>query len=106
MNPKPATSSRRCSALVSCSMFTSMTSPRCSSGDPDSRRGAPDGEAEEEVGDHDGDDRAADGAPDGDSDTGRPAGGGVAVVAVDQDDRDREDDELRERPEHVDRGQE
>src|SRR5689334_8250376 len=103
MNPTPAYSRRRCSALVSCEMFTNISaSPR----DPHGRGGTPDGEAEEEVGDDDGDDRAADGTPDGDADTRGAARGGVAVVAVDQDDRDREHDQLAEGPEHVDRRQE
>src|SRR3954447_2593060 len=103
MNPTPAPSSLRCSALVSWVMFTNIArSPR----DPHGRGGAPDREAEEEVRDDDGHDRAADRTPDGHADAGGTAGGGVAVVAVDQDGRDGQDDQLREGPQHVDRWQE
>ena len=53
-----------------------------------------------------GDDRGAHRPADRDADAGRTAAGGVAVVAVDQDDHDREDQHLEERPEHVLRRQE
>src|SRR3954451_21930316 len=92
MNATPAPSSLRCSAFVSWVMFTSMARlPR----DPHGRGGAPDREAEEEVRDDDGHDRAADRATDAHADPGGAARGGVAVVAVDQDDRDGQDDQLR-----------
>src|SRR6478735_12156603 len=101
MNTMPASSSRRCSAFVSWVMFTNMTSPR----DPHGGGGAPDREAEEEVGHHDRDDRGADRPADRRTDAGWTARGGVAVVAVDQDDRHSQEHQLEERPEHVGRRQ-
>src|SRR3954468_14438283 len=101
----PATSRRLCSRLLSWWMLTSTALPPLP-GDPDGGGRAPDGEAEEEVGHHDRDDAGADRAADALPDAGRPAGGGVAVVAVDEDHRGREEQQLAERPEHVDRRQE
>ena len=74
--------------------------------DPDGGGRAPDREAQEEVRDHDGDDAGADRPAHGHADAGRTARGRVAVVAVDQDDRDREHQQLAEGPQHVDRRQE
>src|SRR3954447_19596988 len=99
----PAVNSRACSARVSWVMLTSIAGL---SRDPDRGGGAPDREAEEEVGHHDRDDRAADGPPDRRTDAGGTARCGVAVVAVDQDDRDSQEEQLHERVEHVDRRQE
>src|SRR3954471_7023741 len=104
-NTSPNTSSRRCSPRVLWMTFTSMSPPR-SPGDPDRGGGAPDREAQEEVRDHHRHDRGADGPADRDAHTGGAARGGVAVVAVDQDDRDRQEDQLAERPQHVDGRQE
>src|SRR5436309_2959096 len=64
--------------------------------DPDGRVGAPQREAEEQVDDVDGDDRRTNGATDRDADTRRSTARVVAVVAVDQHDDDREDDDLEE----------
>src|SRR4051794_7389398 len=96
----PAANSRACSARVSWVMLTSIAGL---SRDPDGGGRAPDREAEEEVGHHDGDDRAADGPPDRRTDPGRTARGGVAVVAVDQDHCDGQEEQLHEGVEHVDR---
>src|SRR5215210_6792888 len=98
-NATPATRSLRCSAGVSWVTLTSMPLPR----DPDRGGGAPDREAQEEVGHDDGDDAGPDRTADGHADPGRAARGGVAVVAVDEDHRDREEHQLEEGPQHVDR---
>src|SRR3954453_444267 len=98
MNATPAPNRRACSAFVSWVMLTNTGLPR----DPDGGRGAPDREAQEEVRDDDGHDRAPDRPADRHADTGGPARRGVAVVAVDQDHRDREEHQLEERVEHVD----
>src|SRR5688500_14053000 len=99
----PATSSRLCSLAESWWTLTSITrSPR----DPHGGGRAPDREAEEEVGHHDCDDAGPDRPARCPTDAGGPAGGGVAVVAVDEDHRDREEEQLEERPQHVDRWQE
>src|SRR5690606_11614837 len=94
----PATTSRRCSLRVSWMMLTSIALPR----DPHGGGGAPDREAEEEVSDHGGQDRGPDRSARRGPDACRAARGGIAVVAVDQDDGDGQDDQLQERPEHVD----
>src|SRR5215212_5203568 len=101
-NATPATRSLRCSAGVLCVMLTSTPLPH----DPDRGRGAPDREAQEEVGDDDGDDAGPDRTADGHADPGRAARGGAAVVAVDEDHRDRKEHQLEEGPQHVDRWQE
>src|SRR4051794_22444544 len=74
--------------------------------DPDGRRRAPDGERQEEVDDVHRDDREPDRPAHGQADARRTAAGAVAVVAVGQDDHDREDEDLQERPQHVLRRQE
>src|SRR3954464_972423 len=74
--------------------------------DPDGRRRAPDGQGQEQVDDVDRDDREADRPAHREADARGAAAGDVAVVAVGQDDHDREDEHLEERPEHVLRGQE
>src|SRR4051812_21428726 len=74
--------------------------------DPDGRVGAPQSEAEEQVDHVDRDDRRANGTTDGDTDTRGTTTREVAVVAVDQHDHDREDDDLEERVEDVDGHQE
>src|ERR1700759_5133303 len=79
---------------------------RSSSGDPYRRRGAPDREAEEEVQQGDRDDRGPHRAPDSDADTSRATAGPVTEVAVRHDDHDAEDQDLKERPQHVLRWQE
>src|SRR3954453_17380495 len=99
MNATPAPNRRACSAFVSWVMLTNTGLPR----DPDGRRGAPDREAEEEVRDDDGHDAGPDRLTDGATDPGRTARGGEAVVAVDEDHRHREEQQLEEGPEHVDR---
>src|SRR4051794_9751052 len=85
--PQPA-------AMLARPSFSAPRSPR----DPDGRRGSPDGQRQERVDDFHGDDREADGAADGQADARRTAAGDVAVVAVRQDDDDREDEHLEERP--------
>src|SRR5690606_16678993 len=102
----PETKSLACSARVSRWIPISIWWAPTSSCDPDSGGRAPDREAQEEVRDEHGDDGGADRLADRDADAGRAARGGVAVVAVDQDDRDREDDQLQEAVEDVDRWQE
>src|SRR3954465_238720 len=74
--------------------------------DPDGRRRAPDGQGQEQVDDVDRHDREADRPADGEADARGAATGDVAGVAVGQDDHDREDEHLEERPEHVLLGQE
>src|ERR1044072_8287701 len=74
--------------------------------DPDGGRGAPDREAEEEPAAPHGHDAGPDRPPDRAAHTGRPTAGGVAVVAVDEDDRHGQEQQLEERPEHGDRWQE
>src|SRR3954469_22690166 len=74
--------------------------------DPDGRRRAPDGQGQEQVDDVDRDDREPHRAADREPHTRRAATGPVAVVAVGQDDHDREDRHLEEGPPHVLRGQE
>src|SRR4051812_34586356 len=66
--------------------------------DPHGRRGAPDGQRQEQVDDVDRDDREADRPADGEADARGAATGDVAVVAVGQDDHDGEDEHLQERP--------
>ena len=61
---------------------------------------------QEQVDHVDGHDRGADRVTHGDAHAGGTAAGGVAVVAVDQDDHDREHEHLAEGPEHVARWQE
>src|SRR5689334_13859498 len=72
-----------------------------SSRNPYGRGGSPDGQGEEEVDDVDGDDGGPDRSTDSHPDAGRPALGGVAVIAVDQHDDQAEHQRLRERPQHV-----
>src|SRR5437879_6037380 len=87
-----------------CRTVLNMSAP--SSRDPDGRRGAPDGEAQEEVQQRDRDDRGPHRPPDGHADTGRAAAGPVAEVAVRHDDHDAEHQDLAEGPQHVLRWQE
>src|SRR4051794_14558466 len=68
---------------------------------PDGGRGAPDGHAQEQVDHVDRHDRGPHGAAHGYAHACRAAAGGVAVVAVDEDDHDGEDQHLAEGPEHV-----
>src|SRR4051812_24952369 len=89
-------------AMLPRTSFSARRSPR----DPDGRRRAPDGQGQEQVDDVDRDDREADRPAHGEADARRAAAGDVAVVAVGQDDHDREDEHLEERPQHVMRGQE
>src|SRR3954466_9088930 len=98
----PATNRRVCSRLSSWWMLTSTVSSSSArlSGDAHGGGRAPDREAEEEVGDHDRDDAGPDRPAHGQAHSGRAAGSGVAVVAVDEDDRDRQEHQLPERPEH------
>src|ERR1700712_4624642 len=72
----------------------------------DGRRGAPDGDREEQVDHVDGHDGGPHRTSHGHAHAGRTAAGGVAVVAVDQDDDDREHEHLAEGPQHVTRWQE
>src|SRR3954469_6321860 len=74
--------------------------------DPHGRRRTPDGQGQEQVDDVDRDDREADRPAHGEADARWAAAGDVAVVAVGQDDHDREDEHLEERPQHVMRWQE
>src|SRR5688572_285576 len=106
-------SSARTTRNASPCMRRRMTRPlprvvltRVSPRDPDSRRGSPDGQGQEQVDDVDRDDREADRAAHGQADTRGTAAGPVAVVAVGQDDHDREDQDFDERPEDVLRWQE
>src|SRR3954467_8768978 len=69
--------------------------------DPDGRGRAPDGQRQEQVDDVDRHDREPDRPADGEADARGSAGGAVTVVAVGQDDHDREDGDLQERPPDV-----
>src|ERR1700756_492097 len=95
-NAPPATRCRTRAAPETATEFD--TSAR----DPNCRGGPPDGQAQEEVDQVDGHDRGADGTTHCDADPGRAARGVVAVVAVDQDDDQREDQHLDEAVDHVD----
>src|SRR3954471_5411849 len=69
--------------------------------DPHGRGGTPDGQGQEQVDDVDRDDREPHRPAHRQADAGGAAAGPVAVVAVGQDDHDREDEHLEEGPEHV-----
>src|SRR5689334_4755578 len=71
---------------------------RASPRDPHGRGRAPDGQGQEQVDDVDRDDREPHRPAHREADPGRPAAGPVAVVTVGQDDHDREDQHLEERP--------
>src|SRR4051812_33452973 len=100
----PATSRRLCSRLLSWWTLISILAPL--SRDPDGGRGAPDREAEEEVGHDDRHDARPDCPADRHAHSRGAAGRRVAVVAVDQDHGRGQEQQLAEGPQHVDRWQE